>query len=134
MKVAVAVLNDAICPRLDCARRLVVLDIDSSTERSRRTLDIGDWPAIGRAGRLADLGVDVLVCGALSRFDEAGLEASGIYVVRGVAGPVESVVAAVHAGTLEPHEDYWQGMPSRVGLRKKVGDSSANASRMVGDG
>jgi len=108
MKVALAVQNDAVCPRLDCAQRLIVLDVRDSAEQSREVLDITDWPARGRAARLADLGVDTLVCGVLCRFDEAGFDASGIRLVCGVSGPVETVVRAIHSRTIEPDRDYWQ--------------------------
>ena len=107
MKVALAVQNDAICPRLDCARCLIVLDIRGSAEQSREVLDITDWPARGRATRLADLGVDTLVCGALCRFDEAGFDASGIRLVCGVSGPIETAIRAIISRTIEPDRDYW---------------------------
>ena len=108
MKVALAVQNDAVCPRLDCAQRLIVLDTRDSAEQSRQVLDITDWPARGRAGRLADLRVDTLVCGVLCRFDEAGFDASGIHLVCGVSGPIETVIRAIHSRTIEPDRDYWQ--------------------------
>ena len=108
MKVALAVQNDAICPRLDCAQRLIVLDIRGSAEHFRKVLDITDWPARGRAARLADLGVDMLVCGVLCRFDEAGFDASGIRLMCGVSGPIETVVRAIISRTIEPDQDYWQ--------------------------
>ena len=123
MKVALAVQNDAICPRLDCAQRLIVLDVQGSTEQSREILDIADWPARGRAGRLADLGIDTLVCGVLCRFDEAGFDASGVRLVYGVTGPVDVVIRAICSGTVEPDHDYWQeecgsGAPKRTGRRR----------------
>ena len=108
MKVTLAVQNDAICPRLDCAQRLIVLDVRDSAEQSREVLDITDWPARGRAGRLAGLGVDTLVCGVLCRFDEAGFDASGVRLVPGVSGPIDAVVRAICSGTIEPRHDYWQ--------------------------
>jgi hypothetical protein len=108
MKVALAVQNDAICPRLDCAQRLIVLDVRGSAEQSREVLDIRDWPARGRARRLVDLGVDTFVGGVLCRFDEAGFDASGIRLVCGVSGPIETVVRAICSGAIESCHDYWK--------------------------
>ncbi len=108
MKVAVAVQNDAICPRLDCAQCLIVLDVRRSAEQSRKVLDVTDWPARGRAGRLAQLGVDVVICGGLCGFDEAGFDASGIRLISGVAGPIEEVIRVVCSGAIERDHDYWK--------------------------
>ena len=122
-KVALAVQNDAVCPRLDCAQRLIVLDVRDAAEQSREVLDITDWPARGRAGRLTGLGVGTLVCGVLCRFDEAGFDASGVRLVPGVSGPTDAVVRAVCSGTIEPRHDYWQedcgpGVPKRQRRRQ----------------
>ena len=52
------------------------------------------------ARRLAELGVDVLVCGAISWPLEALLTASGIRVIPLVCGGVEEMVRAFRGGTL----------------------------------
>ena len=114
MKAAIAVNNDSVCPRLDRAHQLIIVETDGSEERHREALDISSWPAHGRAGRLARLGVEVVVCGGLCGFEEAGFDASNARLISGVAGPVEAVIEAVCLGTIEPDHDYWK---RKVGKR-----------------
>jgi hypothetical protein len=107
MKIALAVQNGAICPRLDCARHLIVLDVLGSAVRSREVLDITAWPARGRANRLAALGIETFVCGMLCKFDEAGFDGSGVRLVQDVSGPIDRVIKAICRGKIEPGHDYW---------------------------
>ena len=58
-----------------------MIDVRGGREESREFLDISGWPAHGRATRVAQLGVDQLVCGALSSFDEAGFQESPVRLV-----------------------------------------------------
>jgi predicted Fe-Mo cluster-binding NifX family protein len=108
LKVALAVQREAVCPRLDCARELLVLGIRGQVVHSREVLDIQDWPTRGRAARLASLGIELLVCGGLCPFDEAGFDASGVRLMQAVSGPVEAVIRAICSGTIEACRDYWQ--------------------------
>ncbi len=107
MKAAIAIHRDSVCPRLDRALRLVLVEICDCEELCRETIDISGWPAHGRAERLARLGIDVVVCGGVRAFDEAGFDSSPIRLISGVAGPVETVIGAVCVGTIEHNQDYW---------------------------
>jgi predicted Fe-Mo cluster-binding NifX family protein len=100
LRVAFAVWNDRIAPVFDVTRRVYVADLDG-----RRV--VGAWlepldgeTAAGRASRLAALGIDALVCGAISRPQQALLEACGIVVVPLVTGGLAAVVEAWGEGTL----------------------------------
>lgn len=108
MRVSIATCQDQVCPRFDRAATLIVLDVRDGREESREILDISSWPAHGRAVRLAQLGIDQLICGALTRFDEAGFDDSPVRVVSRVAGPVDAVIRAVLSGTILPGWDYWR--------------------------
>ncbi len=59
-----------------------------------------DWPGHERAQRIQDLEVGVLICGAISRQLEAGLQAAGIEVLPHICGDVEEVLAAYSCGDL----------------------------------
>ena len=68
MRVAFAAWNDRITPVFDVTRRVHVVDTDGRRrvlEESEEALD--DETAAGRAARLAGMGIDALVCGAISR-------------------------------------------------------------------
>ena len=126
MKVSIATCQDQVCPRFDRAATLIVIDVGGERNESREVLDISGWPARGRATRVAQLGVDQLICGALSSFDEAGFEESPVRLVSQVAGPVDAVIQAVLSGTILPGRDYWQDrsdtrvreLQRRRGIRK----------------
>ena len=108
MRVSIAICQDRVCPRFDRAATLIVIDVRDGREENREVLDISAWPAHGRATRVSQLGVDQLICGALSSFDEAGFEESPVRLVSQVAGPVDAVIQAILSGAIFPGQDYWQ--------------------------
>lgn len=114
--VAIATCQGRVCPRFDRADTLIVIDIGDGREERREFLDISAWPAHGRGIRIAQLGVDQLVCGALSSFDEAGFEESPVRLVAQVAGPVETVIQAIVSGAISAGRDYW---PDRAKARTR---------------
>ncbi len=102
MKVAVPEWQGRVSPVFDVASHLVVVELDHTIgECDRRTESLGNAAAHERAGRLRDLGVDVLVCGAISWPLEAMLISGGVRVIPLVCGPVDEVVQAFRDGTLE---------------------------------
>ena len=132
MRISIATCEDRVCPRFDRAATLLVIDVRGEQEQNREVLDISTWPAHGRAARLAQLGIDQLVCGALSSFDEAGFDESSVHLIHRVAGPVEAVIQAVLSGTVLPGRDYWQAQSdARAGelQRRREAQKSEPAER-----
>ena len=102
MKVAVPEWQSRVSPVFDVAAQVVVVELDHNAEESgRHTESLGNTSAQERARRLAELGVDVLVCGAISWPLEALLASAGVRVISLVCGPVDEVVQAYRNGTLE---------------------------------
>lgn len=101
MIVAIPVWQGRVSPVFDVAGQLLVIEMDDARELRRRREVLPDEPPEGRAGRLAGLGVQTLVCGAISRPLEALLGASRVEVVPRVCGDVEEVLQAFTAGGLE---------------------------------
>ena len=137
MRVSIATCQDRVCPRLDRADTLIVIDVRSDHEESREVLDISTWPAHGRAARVAQLGVDQLICGALSSFDEAGFEESPVRLVSQVAGPVDAVIQAILSGAILPGQDYWQDrsdVRARELQRRREAQKPEQAQRGHGTG
>jgi predicted Fe-Mo cluster-binding NifX family protein len=95
MRVAIAVLNDRISPVFDTSSRVLLVDVEEGAERQRRLVEMGaDLSQTQRAQRLTELGVNVLICGAISRVLEGFVSAAGIVVIPWVSGPVEGVLRA----------------------------------------
>jgi len=101
MKVAVPDWQGRVSPVFDVAEQVLLVDLDREDDCSRRMESLGTTAPHDRAQRLAELGVNVLVCGAISWLLEALLASSGIRVVPLICGEVEEVVRAFRDGTLE---------------------------------
>ena len=100
MRVAIPISNGRISPVFDAAKRLVLVDVDNGRE-IRRTEDGLEEPEMApRARRVAELGVDVLICGAISRPLEAMLLSAGVEVVPQTCGQAEEVFRAFLSGQL----------------------------------
>jgi len=116
MKVAIPHWQGRVSPVFDVAGNMLVVDIDDGVEHARRdvVLDVEDLQ--GRAARLTESGVNVLVCGAISRPLEMAVSAAGIEVIPQTCGDVERVLAAFINGRLN------QGaflMPGCCGRRRR---------------
>lgn len=106
--------NGRVSPVFDVAKRLLVADLDSGAEANREEVKIEEEQPTLRAKRMVELGVTVLVCGAISRPLEAMLAAAGVRVMPQICGPVEEVLQAFTAGRLE---DASFRMPGCCGRR-----------------
>lgn len=94
MKTAFSVWNDRIAPVFDVARRVILVDTRATgRDAQTRVLLTGDQP-LQKVQELSALGIDHLVCGAISRALQAVLTARGIHVVACVAGDVQAVIDA----------------------------------------
>ena len=116
MRLAIPVWNDRVSPVFDTAGRLLLLDLADGVERGRQVVEVAQASSPAeRAKRLAELGVNVLVCGAISRPLAGCVSAAGIAIVPWVAGPVEEVLRAYLVGKLS--EPRWR-MPG-CGARRQ---------------
>jgi predicted Fe-Mo cluster-binding NifX family protein len=115
-KAAFPTWDGRIAPLFDTARalHLVVVADARVVSGSDELLPLG--PAERRAARLAALGVETLVCGAISRESRAAVEAAGVRVVPFVAGERREVVRAFVEGALEGPEF---AMPGCGGGRRR---------------
>jgi len=100
MRAAFAVWEGRISPVLDVSREAVILTIDDATVTSRRVECIDAPSPARKVDLLAKLGVDVLVCGAVSEALQRELSGSGMRVIGFVSGELDDVVATFLAGAL----------------------------------
>lgn len=115
MKVGFPIWGDRISPVLDTALRLLVIETDGEKKASRfeTYLDVQDLPT--RCFRIRGLGVDTLICGAVSQHFVRRLKASGIQIIPGISGPSEDVVEAYFKGNLSDPRFL---MPGYTGVEK----------------
>jgi predicted Fe-Mo cluster-binding NifX family protein len=118
MRVAIPFWNDRVSPVFDAARSVMVVDVENGVEQARRQETLQEEFPTRRARQLAQLGVNVLICGAISRPLAAMIAASGITLIPWTAGPVDEVLAAYLAGRLP--DPRWI-MPGCGGKRRHRG-------------
>lgn len=100
MRAAVAVWQGRISPVFDVSRRILVLDVEGRVIHGRREEDLAEQEPFRKAGRLRDLNIDTLICGAISRPMFQLLASFGIRVIPFTAGETEEVIRAWLEGAL----------------------------------
>lgn len=100
MKLALTVCENRISPLFDCARMLLIVDIVDRTSTGRHFEVLHYESPFSRAAKLSDLGVKVLICGAVSDQFANIIETYGIRIVPFVAGAVDEVLDAYLTGAI----------------------------------
>jgi len=100
MNIAIPVYNGNVSNVFDFAHRLLVVGIEGGRETNRSETELKNLSLPQRAGRLKALGVDVLVCGAISKVLANMITASGIQLLPYVTGRVDNVLQAYLNGQL----------------------------------
>ena len=116
MKVAIPIWNGRISPVFDVARHLLVVEIDGGVESERREEAIDGTDLVRRAEEVSRSGVDVLICGAISRPLETMLAAGGVEVIPHTCGSAEEVLRAFLAGQFTAQSFL---MPGCCGRRRR---------------
>jgi len=120
-RVAVTIWNDRISPVFESAGTIMVIEMVENRETSRSELDFRIFnsndggrgrydrfysPQFGgglvckKVERLRELGIDLLVCGAISNFAERLVNSAGIEVFGWVSGNKEEVIAALRGNKI----------------------------------
>ncbi len=116
MKVALATWNGRVSPVFDVARQVVLLDIEEGRVVSRREEALPGTEPQAQADRLAALGSQTLICGAISKAMAGLLAAVNVRVIPFTAGDIEAVLAGWLAGNLP---DPALSMPGCCGQRRR---------------
>jgi len=116
MIVAIPVWQGRVSPVFDVAGQLLVVQTDGSVELARRQEAIPEEDPHRRVQRLQALGVETLICGAISRPLEDLLVAGRIDVIPRICGDAEDVLRAFLSVELE--EDRF-AMPGCCGQKQR---------------
>lgn len=109
MRLGIPVWRDEVSPVFDVAAKLLIIDVENGREIARRVIPLGTPNGPERADRLAAMGIDVLVCGVITRPLEAMVSAAGVRVVSLLCGPVEQVARLIMSGARLPSECLMPG-------------------------
>jgi len=123
LKVALTVWEERISPVCDVSRRILILDVVRRTvvNRAEEAIESGDLMFSVR--QFQELGINTLICGAISSPLAELLDAHGVHVVSFIAGNVEKVIAAYLEGTLQSSK---MSMPGCRGRRRRFRGGRGN--------
>jgi predicted Fe-Mo cluster-binding NifX family protein len=128
MKAALTVWEGRISPVFDVSREALVLTVEDGKVVARSSQSIETPTAALKLERLAALGVDTLICGAISEPLHRELDARGMRVIAFVAGEIEVVEAALLTGRLPGPSLLMPGCRRRR-MRCRGGGSGGRRSR-----
>jgi predicted Fe-Mo cluster-binding NifX family protein len=100
MKIAVTAWEDRVSPVFDTARQVTFFEVADHHAKTAGEMQLGDEDPARRIQRLKDMGVDAIICGAISQPVAASVQVAGIRLIPFVAGPVVDVLKAYLEGTL----------------------------------
>ena len=123
MKIAIPIWGDVVSCAFDFAKRILVVDVENQNEKSRAEIQFIAESLNEKVKKFKDLGVNVLICGAISQTLANMVELSGILVLSYVAGRVDDVLEAYLRDKLpQPHLAMPGGWPGAgKGFRRRRG-------------
>ena len=116
MKVAIPYWQGRVSPVLDVAGKFLLVDLEAGREVSRKDASLFPVGPLERVRELRQIGVQILICGAVSRPLELALDAASVQVIPHTCGQVEEVLAAFVNGQLN---EYAFLMPGCCGRRRR---------------
>ena len=119
MKLAIPVWENKVSPVLDTASRLLVVEPNEDGGMSRFEIFLDERDLSRRCLRIQGLGIDTLICGAVTRHFSEMLKASGVDIIPGISGQPDDVLDACFEGRLA-HAKYLMPGWSREGLEDRI--------------
>ena len=104
MKIAIPIWNGRVSPVMDTAACLLVTARETGKEDLKYTVPLPRAGIHHRVKVIADLRIDALICGAISRPFEELLAQKGIRVHPWISGVIEEVIMAFWDGRLMERE------------------------------
>jgi len=120
--IAIPNCNGRVSPVFDVAAWLVLVCLKGEAELERKDVVLFEKQPDGIMHSLGELGIQVLICGAISQGLQVALEQVGIRVVPQICGGLDSVIAAYCQGTLGQPEFAMPGCCGRRWEAERRGD------------
>ncbi len=119
-KVAIPIWDKRVSPVLDSAACLAVFDIDGQSEPEHELISLPQTHFTRKAKYIAELKVDTILCGALSRPLRRTLVRLGINVLPWLTGEIKDVIRAYLDGELASERFSLPGCGRRARCRKGI--------------
>ncbi len=120
MKAAFSTWDGRIAPVFDSARHVLVAEAEAGIIVRQTEQELGLSLPVQTVMRLRELGVGVLVCGAISRPLQAMIAAAGIRVIPFVSGDLAEVIQAWNRGKLPADRFFMPGCRRPGGRRAGI--------------
>ncbi|MEA2014453.1 MAG: hypothetical protein U9N38_04010 [Thermodesulfobacteriota bacterium] len=121
MKLAMPVWDDCVSTVLDFSDCLLVVDCASGVINSRSIASFTGATMLEKVAGLRRLGIQVLLCGAVSKPMERMVVASGINIIPFLRGSVDALLDAYFSGRLLEPDFMLPGCRRGTGFRKGMG-------------
>lgn len=123
MKVALPIWQGQVSNVFDFAHKLLLVELENGIEKERKEIELAEQNDLKRADKLKQLGVGVLICGAISRPLADMINSFRIQVLPCVTGSTEEILNAYKTGQLGfpkyAMPGCWKG--ARKGFRRRRG-------------
>ncbi len=116
MKIGITVWQDRVSPVLDTAQSLLIVELSGKDEVTRQVVGIPNISLAQRAQFVSQTGLELLICGAISRYLEHHLLVRGVELIPWIGGPIDRVLAAY---CNEQLEDTSFQLPGCFGRRRR---------------
>src|SRR4030042_3900748 len=100
MKIAIPVWDGCVSSAFDFSHTLLLVELENGGEARRSEISSPAQSVPEKANELKTLGVEVLICGAISRSLASLVSASGIKVLPYVVGQTDEILEAYLMGRL----------------------------------
>lgn len=101
MKVALSHWQGRIAPVFDVADNVSIVEVKNNRGVRHKDITLREHEPLLRAKEVSMLGVEVLICGAVSVIMDMALTAAGVQVVGFLCGSTKNVLDAFVAGRLQ---------------------------------
>lgn len=106
MKIAVSEYENNVATTFDFANEVIVFSCENDKVLKREHVLLNDQFIPLRGMKLKNLGIDTLICGAISNPSAFMLHHHGIEVISGITGNVETVLQEFLIGNINSPQ-YW---------------------------
>jgi len=115
MRLGIPVNGELLATVADFAQRLLLIDMDGVREMQRDEIDFSIPVLPAKVAALSDNGVNILICGAVSRPFAAMASHSGIDIIPFVSGRVDDVLDGFCRGCLDDPRFSMPGGMDKMG-------------------
>ena len=116
--VAMSIYQERISPLLDVAKKFAIYEIEEGEVKQKMTIDIHTDYELQRIEKLKEIGVSVIIGGAVSGFVSEMIREKGIHLISWITGPVDDTIELYIKNELEASREKTPGCKRRRRMRQ----------------